>query len=384
MMTVQKGLVKYKDRTDLLCTYGTNESGINYYFLSELANKNIIASSELIEAIDPEVIKSHVGLINSEGKELIPLINKNIKLINDDMLLVEISKPVSSNVVDASTNGSNVVADAAYIKEQMNTLSNNMNFLFHDHTGEATIYDSNGNNLLNNEYYSYIGLVENDGIYLSKNIPNSGILKLPLVSDKVKEENIVNDENKYQEENPFENPSVNISNDDYHIPDAIEPSVSIPEVNEDNQEVQDNNQYPDTNQDKINFDSNDDNSDGDEANNISDITDTPMDINTDLDTSHSDFNIQEDNADTSITSNTEEQVDDNNVYDTNSNNVLGDATELVKKLTDLAKSLQEENKRLKEELLEKNEKIQKMEEANVEFKSVLDSAQDFLNNQNNA
>lgn len=384
MMTVQKGLVKYKDRTDLLCTYGTNESGVNYYFLSELANKNIIASSELIEAIDPEVIKSHVGLIDSEGKELIPLINKNIKLINDDMLLVEISKPVSSNVVDASTNGSNVVADAAYIKEQMNTLSNNMNFLFHDHTGEATIYDSNGNNLLNNEYYSYIGLVENDGIYLSKNIPNSGILKLPLVSDKVKEENIVNDENKYQEENPFENPSVNISNDDYHIPDAIEPSVSIPEVNEDNQEVQDNNQYPDTNQDKINFDSNDDNSDGDEANNISDITDTPMDINTDLDTSHSDFNIQEDNADTSITSNTEEQVDDNNVYDTNSNNVLGDATELVKKLTDLAKSLQEENKRLKEELLEKNEKIQKMEEANVEFKSVLDSAQDFLNNQNNA
>lgn len=384
MMTVQKGLVKYKDRTDLLCTYGTNESGVNYYFLSELANKNIIASSELIEAIDPEVIKSHVGLIDSEGKELIPLINKNIKLINDDMLLVEISKPVSSNVVDASTNGSNVVADAAYIKEQMNTLSNNMNFLFHDHTGEATIYDSNGNNLLNNEYYSYIGLVENDGIYLSKNIPNSGILKLPLVSDKVKEENIVNDENKYQEENPFENPSVNISNDDYHIPDAIEPSVSIPEVNEDNQEVQDNNQYPDTNQDKINFDSNDDNSDGDEANNISDITDTPMDINTDLDTSHSDFNIQEDNADTSITSNTEEQVDDNNVYDTNSNNVLGDATELVKKLTDLAKSLQEENKRLKEELLEKNEKIQKMEEANVEFKSVLDSAQNFLNNQNNA
>ena len=378
MMTVQKGLVKYKDRTDLLCTYGTNENGVNYYFLSELANKNIIASSELIEAIDPEVIKSHVGLIDSEGKELIPLINKNIKLINDDMLLVEISKPVSSNVVDASTNGSNVVADAAYIKEQMNTLSNNMNFLFHDHTGEATIYDSNGNNLLNNEYYSYIGLVENDGIYLSKNIPNSGILKLPLASDKVKEENIA-EENKYQEENPFENPSVNISNDDYHIPDAIEPSVSIPEVKEDNQEVQDNNQYPDTNQDKINFDSNDTL----ETDNTSDITDTPMDINTDLDTSHSDFNIQDDNADTSINSNIEED-NDNNVYDTNSNNVLGDATELVKKLTDLAKSLQEENKRLKEELLEKNEKIQKMEEANVEFKSVLDSAQDFLNNQNNA
>ena len=345
MMTVQKGLVKYKDRTDLLCTYGTNESGVNYYFLSELANKNIIASSELIEAIDPEVIKSHVGLIDSEGKELIPLINKNIKLINDDMLLVEI---------------------------------NNMNFLFHDHTGEATIYDSNGNNLLNNEYYSYIGLVENDGIYLSKNIPNSGILKLPLASDKVKEENIA-EENKYQEENPFEKPSVNISNDDYHIPDAIEPSVSIPEVNDDNQEVHDNNQYPDTNQDKINFDNND----TDEANNTSDITDTPMDINTDLDTSHSDFNIQEDNENTSINSNVEE-VNDNNVYDTNSNNVLGDATELVKKLTDLAKSLQEENKRLKEELLEKNEKIQKMEEANVEFKSVLDSAQDFLNNQNNA
>ena len=43
-MQVQKGLVKYKDRSDILCTYGITEEGKTYYFLegNAISNGNIV------------------------------------------------------------------------------------------------------------------------------------------------------------------------------------------------------------------------------------------------------------------------------------------------------------------------------------------------------
>ena len=55
-MKIQKGIVKYKDRDDIVCTYGVTDSGESYYFLDEgrrLANGNIIATTDLVEAVDP-------------------------------------------------------------------------------------------------------------------------------------------------------------------------------------------------------------------------------------------------------------------------------------------------------------------------------------------
>ena len=34
-MQIQKGLVKYKDRTDIVCTYGIANDGKQYYFLEK-------------------------------------------------------------------------------------------------------------------------------------------------------------------------------------------------------------------------------------------------------------------------------------------------------------------------------------------------------------
>ena len=48
-MKVQKGIVKYKDRSDIECLYGIMDDGSQYYFLDNtgktLSNGNIIAST---------------------------------------------------------------------------------------------------------------------------------------------------------------------------------------------------------------------------------------------------------------------------------------------------------------------------------------------------
>ena len=70
------------------------------YFLDNtvLANNSRIGSTELIEAIDKEIKPSHIGVVSSDGKEVIPFVNKTIKLISDGILLVEKSGPESENV----------------------------------------------------------------------------------------------------------------------------------------------------------------------------------------------------------------------------------------------------------------------------------------------
>jgi len=72
-MQIQKGYVKYKDRSDIICNYAVTDDGRQYYFLGanneRLANGNIIASKELVEAIDPMVQASNIGVIDENGNE---------------------------------------------------------------------------------------------------------------------------------------------------------------------------------------------------------------------------------------------------------------------------------------------------------------------------
>ena len=86
-MKIQKGIVKYKDRNDIVCFYGVTNDGRQYYFLDEtdekkFSNGNRIASTLLVEAIDPMVKASNVGVIDESGNIIIPFDNKSIKPIS--------------------------------------------------------------------------------------------------------------------------------------------------------------------------------------------------------------------------------------------------------------------------------------------------------------
>ncbi len=202
-MQIQKGIVKYKDRNDIICTYGVTDEGLQYYFLDggKLSNGNVIVSTSLVEAVDPTVVATHIGLIDSNGKILIPCDNKTIKNILEGILLVEKAQPTSPSVLESirlredPASATQLVTTPATIKEKINAVMNNSGkFVFNDQFSEATLCDLNGNNLIGNEFYSFMGIT-NDNIYFSKNTVNSDIMQFNIfpINNSVMNNNPSND-----------------------------------------------------------------------------------------------------------------------------------------------------------------------------------------------
>jgi len=207
-MKIQKGIVKYKDRDDIECLYGTTDDGKAYYFLDEtdtkkLANGNRVASTVLVEAIDPMVKASCVGLISEDGNEVLPCTNRTIRPITDNAILVEPAAPISESVIEANAlrsdplSATRLVSTPAVIKEKIYAqMGGEGRYIFNDQFSEATVCDIEGNNKLNNEYFSFIGMKENE-LYLAKNTQDTEIKEFSLstmeyvpVEEKVQEEAI--------------------------------------------------------------------------------------------------------------------------------------------------------------------------------------------------
>lgn len=198
MMQVQKGQVKYKDRSDIVCTYGILDDGRQYYFLDgeKLGKGRIIASTALVEAIDPLVLASNIGVIDSDGNVIIPFENKAVKPISDQAMLVEISKPVTPSVIEASNMrkdplaATRLVTTPAAIKEKVNAKMNGQGrFIFNDQFSEATVYDLDGNNLLDNKLYSFIGYAD-DVLYLAGNTTDTDVITYSF-KEEVSNEGII-------------------------------------------------------------------------------------------------------------------------------------------------------------------------------------------------
>lgn len=195
-MKIQKGIVKYKDRDDIECLYGATDDGKFYYFLdatdtTKLSNGNRIVSTELVEAIDPMVKASHIGLIDENGNEVIACNNRSIRSISNEALLVEPAEAISESVKEANKLRSDplaatrLVSTPSTIKDKINAMmGSNGRYIFNDQFSEATIYDINGNNLVNGEFYSFIGVGQNMTVYMAKNTPDTEVLELKLGEEK--------------------------------------------------------------------------------------------------------------------------------------------------------------------------------------------------------
>lgn len=184
MMQVQKGQVKYKDRTDIICTYGVVDNGKQYYFLDgeKLGKGRIVASTALVEAIDPMVSASNIGVIDSDGNVIIPFEYKAIKPVADKAMIVENVNPVTPSVIEVAglrkdpLAATRLVTTPATIKEKVNAkMGPGGRFLFNDQFSEASVYDLDGKNLLDNKLYSFIGY-NNGNLYLANNTPNTDVL----------------------------------------------------------------------------------------------------------------------------------------------------------------------------------------------------------------
>lgn len=195
MMQIQKGQVKYKDRTDIICTYGVVD-GKQYYFLDgeKLGKGRIVASTVLVEAIDPLVLASNIGVLDEEGNVVIPFENKAVKPVADKAMIVEVAKPVTPSVIEAANlrrdplAATRLVTTPAAIKEKVNAkMGVGGRFLFNDQFSEASVYDLDGNNLLDGKLYSFIGY--NDGVlYLAGNTAETEVVTYSLNKEEVVEE----------------------------------------------------------------------------------------------------------------------------------------------------------------------------------------------------
>ena len=192
-MKIQRGIVKYKDRNDIVCTYALTDDGKQYYFLDEtdtkkFSNGNRIASTALVEAVDPMVKASNVGVIDQNGVVVIPFENKSIRPVNDNVIVIEKAVPTTQSVIDANNLRSDpnaaaqLVSTPATIKDRMNAqMGVQGNYIFNDQFSEATVCDINGTNLVGGENYSFISMA-NDKLYLAKNVADTPISEFSLTT----------------------------------------------------------------------------------------------------------------------------------------------------------------------------------------------------------
>lgn len=226
MMQVQKGQVKYKDRSDIICTYGSLDDGKQYYFLDgeKLGKGRIVASTALVEAIDPLVMASNIGVIDSEGKVIVPFENKAVKPISDQAMLVEVAKPVTPSVIEAANMrkdplaATKLVTTPATIKEKINAkMGVGGRFVFNDQFSEAHVYDLDGNDLLDGKLYSFIGF-NNGVLYLAGNTVDTEVITYSLNQ---------NDKNSDKESEELDVKDLDVN------PDKIDEALSVDDKSED-------------------------------------------------------------------------------------------------------------------------------------------------------
>lgn len=226
-MKIQVGQVKYKCRDDYRVVYGTTDAGKIYYFLDDTAlkNGNRIASTELVEAIDNTFKPSHIGIVDESGNEVIPFVNKTVKLISDGILLVEKVEPESDAVKQAislrndPTAATKLVSTPAAIKSKISAvMSNEGRYVFNDLFSEAYICDLNAKPLVDG-LYSFIAIDHiNNKIYLSKNNPDEPISEFSIMPTQVNNTSV-------SDNNTIDVTSVNVSSD------AVENALGNTQVN---------------------------------------------------------------------------------------------------------------------------------------------------------
>lgn len=245
--------VKYQGRDDYKVVYFDVQEGtenVKYFFLDEgkdrLKNGNIIATTNLKVAIGankPEEL-ADIGVVSPEGKVVIPFDNRKIKVLTDDILLAEPINPVSENVVKAledrtnPTEATRLVGAANTIKEKVsNSVGPEGKFVFNDLFSEATIFDIDGNSLVDNKYFSFIAM-NNDGIFLSTNDPEAEVVSVPFAGKEVEnQENAVAEATEVVEEaNPIDVSEAVV--DENVVEDAFkEQEESVAEENVENTEA---------------------------------------------------------------------------------------------------------------------------------------------------
>ncbi|MBR3048992.1 MAG: WG repeat-containing protein [Bacilli bacterium] len=199
MLQIIEGQVEYLGRNDYRVKY-TTVGDTQYFITEELPNGKYIVAKQLIDAIlktaisngafkakgeEPEKeipIPTSFGVIDENGTEIIPCQYKSVKGVGNDYYAIEPVELVSDSVKERANlakedpNNQIFVTTNSSVTEKMYAKMGSAvtEFVFRDQCSEATICDAQGNNVINDEYASYIAYNEN-GVFFSNNTIGSPI-----------------------------------------------------------------------------------------------------------------------------------------------------------------------------------------------------------------
>ena len=186
-VSFERAKVEYNGVPDLYVDYvivKANGQEVNYYLLNdqriEKGHGLYIVSTNLKEAVDASVPRSHIGIIDDKANVVIPCNNKTVKVIDGKFLLVVRNEPETDSVKEAvlaskdQSATEKMVNANATIKDKVNKEMGSGKFILNDLLSEGTIYSLDGENLLDGKYYSFIGMNDH-AFYLATNVSDADV-----------------------------------------------------------------------------------------------------------------------------------------------------------------------------------------------------------------
>ena len=186
-VSFERAKVEYNGAPDLYVDYvivKANGQEVNYYLLNdqriEKGHGLYIVSTNLKEAVDASVPRSHIGIIDDKANVVIPCNNKTVKVIDGKFLLVVRNEPETESVKEAvlaskdQSATEKMVNANATIKDKVNKEMGSGKFILNDLLSEGTIYSLDGENLLDGKYYSFIGMNDHS-FYLATNVSDADV-----------------------------------------------------------------------------------------------------------------------------------------------------------------------------------------------------------------
>lgn len=176
--------------------YVVPENGKMYYVLrdGELSNGCIIATLDPKRAIDPNVVSDSIGVFKEDGSILIDFDKKEIRKVNEELVLAVNSIPSTPEVVNALKNESDDISKTM-MKDNATSIVDKMmiemgitgEILFSDAYSEANIYKLDSFNNKIGPDSSFIG--KNDkNFYFHTNDATKDTVLISINGEEVKED----------------------------------------------------------------------------------------------------------------------------------------------------------------------------------------------------
>lgn len=402
-MEIKKGISQMAEYPNAEINYVVPADGKMYYVLKngELKNGCVIATLDPKKAIDDGVYCDSIGVFNIDGSTLIDFNKKEIKNINDEFVLAVNAIPTSEAVVNALKNESDEISKAM-LKNSSTTIVDKMmiemgitgELLFSDAYSEANIYKLDSANHKIGPDSSFIGKNDSNFYFHSNDISKETIL-IGLDGQEKKEA---------PEESGFKIPEESIATSEINMNQNQTEKQEIAET-ETNTEVNEESKELKSNPTVENFETSESNNEAET--NISDIdadnNSFKLDISQNIldgfkplaDTQDVESKPEEDKEQPETEVNLENNFDitnditntDNNKEDgvaerenPESDEVLDSVIEVMKKMIEETNKLNERISELEKELEMKDKIIASQESKKNELSSLLDEANEVLDN----